>query len=210
MNMRPTVTMQLIRERIQNRTAGIAEDDLAFRLPATDVAALAHEKRAAVATVLREGHEGPEVLLIRRAEHPNDPWSGHMAFPGGREEPSDADLLATVVRETREELALDLERTGRLIGMLDQLPAVARGKRTGLTIAPFVFELVQDSPLTLNYEVAEVLWAPLVRLMRGDYATTYPYTIDGREVRLPAHDVDGRVVWGLTCRMLDSFLTLLR
>lgn len=204
------ITMQRIRERLEGRVAGRAERDLAFRLPKTDVAFLAAEKRAAVAAVLRDAARGPEILLIRRAEHPDDPWSGHMAFPGGREDPGDATLLSTAVRETREELALDLERSARLLGELDLLPAVARGKRTGLTIAPYVFELTESTELTPNYEVAEVLWAPIEGLLRGDYATTYPYRIEGQEVRLPAHEVEGRLVWGLTGRMLDMLLALLK
>jgi 8-oxo-dGTP pyrophosphatase MutT (NUDIX family) len=204
------ITMQRVRERLEGHVAGRADRDLAFRLPKTDVAFLAAERRAAVAAVLRDSQRGPEILLIRRAEHPDDPWSGHMAFPGGREDPTDPDLLSTAVRETLEELSLDLRSSARLLGQLDMLPAVARGKRTGLTIAPFVFELTAEPELRLNYEVAEVLWAPLDGLLRGVYATTYPYTIEGQEVRLPAHDVEGRLVWGLTGRMLDGLLALLR
>ena len=67
-----------------------------------------------------------------------------MAFPGGREDPGDVDLLSTAVRETLEELALDLNYHARLIGRLDDLPAVARGRRTGMSIAPFVFELTSS------------------------------------------------------------------
>jgi 8-oxo-dGTP pyrophosphatase MutT (NUDIX family) len=208
--MEGPITMQHVRERLEGRIAGHADRDLAYRLPKTDVAFLAAEKRAAVAAVVRDSTRGPEILLIRRAEHPDDPWSGHMAFPGGREDPGDPDLLSTAMRETLEELSLDLRRSARLLGPLDELPAVARGKRTGLTIAPFVFELTEEPQLTLNYEVAEVLWAPLDGLLRGHFATTYPYKIEGREVHLPAHEVEGRLVWGLTGRMLDSLLALLR
>ncbi|MGB5283894.1 MAG: NUDIX domain-containing protein, partial [Polyangiales bacterium] len=69
-----------------------------------------HEKWAAVAMLLREGASGPEVFFIRRAEHPRDPWSGHMAFPGGRRDAGDATLLDTAMRETREEVGVDLSR----------------------------------------------------------------------------------------------------
>ena len=163
------------------------------------------DRLASVAAVLRSGPaNGTEVLLIRRASHEDDPWSGHMAFPGGRHDPSDPDLLYTAVRETREELGLDLERAGSLIGRLPLLPAIARGRRVGLTIAPFVFSLESDAPLTPNYEVAEAIWAPLGPMLRGEIATTLPYRMGEELLDMPAFDVNGRIVWGLTYRMLQS------
>ena len=169
------------------------------------------ERRAAVAIVIRQSTDGREVLLIRRAEHPGDAWSGHMAFPGGREDPADESLLATAIRETFEEVALDLAQSGRLLGELAPLPAVARGRPVGMTIVPFVFELVADAPLTYSHEVAEAVWVPLDPLLRGQLRTTLTVDRGGGElVDLPAHDVDGRLVWGLTYRMLDSLFELLR
>ncbi len=168
-------------------------------------------QRAAVAAILRDQTRGPEVLLIRRAEHPLDPWSGHMALPGGREQRSDGDLLQTAIRETLEEVSLDLGSSAQLLGRLDELPAVARGRRTGLTIAPFVFELKgPDAPLVHNHEVAEVLWAPLAPLFRGELSATFAYELAGQRVELPSYDIDGRIVWGLTHRMLESLFSLLR
>jgi 8-oxo-dGTP pyrophosphatase MutT (NUDIX family) len=133
-----------------------------------------------------------------------------MAFPGGRESPADADLLATAVRETREEMALDLARSAQLLGRLPNLPAVARGRRVGLTISPYVFELTGAPELTPNYEVSEFLWTRLGPLMQGAFATTIPYEFEGQRITLPAHDLGGRHVWGLTYRMLESLFTLLR
>ena len=98
-----------------------------------------HEKWAAVALLLREGASGPEVFFIRRAEHPRDPWSGHMAFPGGRQDAQDATLLHTAVRETQEEVGLDLSREAEHIGQLDDLQAIARGKPQETVIRPFVY-----------------------------------------------------------------------
>ena len=66
------------------------------------------QTRAAVAALLRPGSDGAEFLFIHRADDPRDHWSGHMAFPGGRVEPTDADSLAAALRETREEVDLDL------------------------------------------------------------------------------------------------------
>ncbi len=165
---------------------------------------------AAVAAVLREGTAGAEVLLIRRAERAGDPWSGHMAFPGGRRDPADRDLHATAVRETREEVGLDLDADGRLLGRLADMDAIARARRTGLTITPFVFALERDVPLTFaDGEVAEALWAPLAPLARGEGAGTVPYQREGRTVELPCWHVQGRVVWGLTYWMLQSLFEAL-
>jgi len=195
----------VIRERMASRVIDAAH---------TTAAELANGRaggRAAVAIVVRDGADGPQVLLIRRAEHPLDPWSGHMAFPGGREDPTDANLLATAIRETFEELALDLGQVGRLLGQLAPLPALARGRPVDLTIVPFVFELMAEAELRYSDEVAEALWAPINPLMHGRLRTTFAIDRGGdKPMEFPAHDVDGRIVWGLTYRMLDSLFELLR
>jgi 8-oxo-dGTP pyrophosphatase MutT (NUDIX family) len=162
------------------------------------------DRMAAVAAVLRDAAGGAEVLLIRRATHAGDPWSGHMALPGGRRDPGDPDLLFTAHRETREELGLDLGRDARLIGQLEILPALARAHRVELLIAPYVFQLARDVPLTPNHEVQEAIWAPLGPMARGELSTTYPYEWEGQRWEMPAYDVQGRIVWGLTYRMLAA------
>lgn len=198
-------SMAVIRTRIAAKIADAALSTTA------ELSQPAPKGRAAVAIVLRDVLHGPEILLIRRAERAGDPWSGHMAFPGGREAASDASLLATAVRETREELALDLEASGKLLGPLQQLPAVARGRSTGMVIAPFVFELTTQVPLAYKLdEVSEALWAPLQPLMHGSLRSTIAYELSGQSLTLPAHDVDGRKVWGLTYRMLEDLFSLLR
>jgi len=164
------------------------------------------EKHAAVAAVLRDGPDGAEVLLIRRAEHALDPWSGHMAFPGGRYDPEDIDLLTTALRETREELGLDLAANASLLGPLERVPAIARGRRVGMTIAPFVFALERPGALSPNEEVVEAIWAPLGALARGENATSVSFEFEGEKLSLPGWDVGGRVVWGLTYRMLQALL----
>ncbi|MEZ4232000.1 MAG: CoA pyrophosphatase [Polyangiaceae bacterium] len=165
---------------------------------------------AAVAAVLRPAAGDTEVLLIRRAEHDGDPWSGHMAFPGGRHDPEDTSLLYTAERETQEEVGLDLRQSARLLGALPRIPAVARGKRLGLAIAPFVFELEGQAVLSPNHEVSEALWAPLGPLLSGERDIKHTYDWQGQRVYLPAYDVDGRTVWGLTYQMLQILFDRLR
>jgi len=197
--------MRVIRERVAARVVDAAHTTTSELIEGPP------RGRAAVAIVVRERADGTQVLLIRRAEHPGDPWSGHMAFPGGREDPADENLLATAIRETFEELALDLRQAGSLLGQLAPLTAVARGRPIGMTIVPFVFELTRDAELRYSDEVVEAVWVPLDPLLHGRLRTTHAVDRGGGErVQLPAHDVEGRIVWGLTYRMLDSLFDLLR
>jgi 8-oxo-dGTP pyrophosphatase MutT (NUDIX family) len=161
-------------------------------------------RQAAVAAILRGAGADTEVLLIRRAEHPGDPWSGHMAFPGGHVEAGETSLAAAQ-RETREEIGLDLASHGQLIGTLAQTRAVARGRRLDLAITPHVFELVREPRgFVPNHEVAEVLWAPLGPMLTGIARTWLEYEHEGSAQRYPGWDVQGRIVWGLTYRMLGT------
>lgn len=168
-------------------------------------------KRAAVAAVLRpvggiSGQLMPletEVLLIRRADREGDPWSGQMAFPGGHMDPGDPDMLATALRETREEVGLDLGQH-ELIGALDEHPATYQGVFIGMVIAPFVFALKHDVELRPNHEVASVIWAPLGQMARGELNVEHELSRNGEILRLPAFGVGPHVVWGLTHRMLQS------
>jgi 8-oxo-dGTP pyrophosphatase MutT (NUDIX family) len=133
-----------------------------------------------------------------------------MSFPGGRQDPGDPDLLATARRETHEEVGVDLAALGDELGRLSDLEAIARAKRVGLVIRPFVFAVPDDVPLVGNYEVAELLWAPLEPLLMGQADTTHAYTYQDHELQLPAYDVRGRIVWGLTHKMLTSLFEILR
>ncbi len=193
-------SLSVVRERLATRPPRRVSDSESEKPP----------RRAAVATVLRENDGRTEVLFIRRAEHEADPWSGHMAFPGGRHDPGDTDLAHTAVRETLEEVGLDLPRLADPLGALDDLPAIARGRPVGLVISPFVWGLRGPATLVLNHEVNEALWSPIDPLLRGERATTIDYLYEGHMLHLPGYDVDGRIVWGLTFQMLSAFFDRLR
>src|SRR5436190_23089519 len=99
-------------------------------------------KRAAVAVILRERGGEIEVLLIRRSERDDDPWSGHAAFPGGRKEPSDETPEATAIRETREEVGLDLGAPG--VRVLGRFADCTPRRTRGLLVTPVVFSVEGD------------------------------------------------------------------
>jgi 8-oxo-dGTP pyrophosphatase MutT (NUDIX family) len=177
---------------------------LAARAPVDVAEAVA--SRAAVAIILRDGSDGLEALFIRRAEHPRDPWSGQFAFPGGRAEPSDADLAATAIRETLEEIGLDLTATAELLGRLDEVRAMARLRPMNLAIAPYVFRLRVPAPLTISPEVTSLHWLPLQALLDPAAQSTTRYTHEQTTLEFPSLEVDGVVIWGLTYRMFTGFV----
>ena len=135
-----------------------------------------------------------------------------MALPGGREDPGDASILDTAIRETYEEVGLQLDRCARLIGRLPPVPALVQGRAVGMTVAPLIFHLTGEATLCMNHEVAETLWVPLTGLANGAWDTFVDYPLQGSRnvrARLPAWSVEGRVVWGLTHRMIQTLFELL-
>jgi len=163
--------------------------------------------RAAVAVVLRESEPGPELLLIERAKHPEDPWSGHMAFPGGRVDPGDPHAQAAAMRETLEEVGLSLA-DAELLGRLDDIEGRHAGRPLSLVISAHVFHHAQPGALTLNYEVESALWVPLARLVDPAAHVEYPTPYGGYPGILVG-DPGRHVVWGLTYRFLEIFLGVL-
>ena len=163
---------------------------------------LAGPGTAAIALILLEGDSGLEALLIERATRDGDPWSGHMALPGGHAEPSDADLGATAERESFEEVGVDLRESGERLGRLSDCEPV-RG--VPIAVRPFVYLLADRPTLTLSAEIRQGLWVPTLPLQRGERRATHTFSRAGRDLEFPAWDVDGRIVWGLTYRVLEEF-----
>src|SRR5689334_10241192 len=116
--------------------ARLQEISQRMRQRAPQVVGLEPGSRAAVAMVLAPEEDDLRVLMIKRAEHPHDPWSGHMALPGGRHDLGDGDLAETAIRETAEEVGIDLAAHGQLINRLDDLQATARGRNLDMVISP--------------------------------------------------------------------------
>jgi 8-oxo-dGTP pyrophosphatase MutT (NUDIX family) len=168
-----------------------------------------HYKWAAIAVTLRLGPGGaPELLMIKRAERAGDPWSGNVACPGGRMEPGDADLAATAMRETHEEIGVDLARVGRIIGTLDDL-----SPRTPLlppiVIRPFVVAAPSELSIKASEEVASWFWVPLSAVRDAASWGTGMVLIRGVPHDERVFTFGEHRVWGLTERVLRQLVQLL-
>ena len=168
------------------------------------------DRRAAVALIFRAGESGrPELLFIKRAEYPADPWSGQVAFPGGREEAGDANLVDTAVRETREEIGLDLERDATIIGGLDDLrPQTVR--LPAIIVRPYVALLRRAEEMLLSDEVALTFWVPLDALKESGSWRETAVQARGTQMNRRAFHHEGHVIWGMTERILGQLLSLLQ
>lgn len=161
---------------------------------------------AAVAVTLAPDARGTSLLLIRRAEREGDPWSGHLSFPGGRMDPSDASLRHAALRETREEVGVDLTGAEPL-GQLDDLQGVA----VPIVVSAFVYALEAPRLLVLSDEVREAFWVPLDDLLDSARHVTKTFDYQGQALELPAielGDGGGPPLWGLTYHFLEQFFQL--
>ena len=167
------------------------------------------DSHAAVALILDNSvsRNDPDIVFIERAQVQSDPWSGHIAFPGGRCEPGDQLPLNTAIRETEEEIGVDLS-VGQLLGQLDDLT----GRRSHhLVVSCFVFMMSGVGPFRQNHEVANVFTLPMSRLLETKRQTEVQYDAwQGQlfpAIRLSNHEEP--IVWGLTYRFLENFFGLL-
>jgi len=167
-------------------------------------------RRSAVAAIFRSGPSGEaELLFMRRARHESDPWSGQLSFPGGRQDPQDKDLAQTAVRETREEVGLDLNLAAEQLGFLDELQARARGNILPMAIQPISFALnnQQHPPLRHNEEVDSTFWFPVHRLPDPALRTYVDAERASHPMSFPGADLgEHGVLWGLTWMMVVEVL----
>ena len=166
-------------------------------------------RRAAILLALRARADGePELLMIKRAEAEGDPWSGHIACPGGRMEPGDHDLAVTAVRETLEETGVDVARDGRLLGHLDDLfprsPTLPP-----IVIRPYVALVRADVAIVPSHEVAAAFWVPLSALAERGAWTIGTVMVRGIARKVQVFQHGEYTVWGLTERALRQLLTFM-
>jgi 8-oxo-dGTP pyrophosphatase MutT (NUDIX family) len=152
-------------------------------------------KRAAVAVALH----ADRVVLMKRTERLGDPWSGHISLPGGGYQATDTDLRTTAIRETREELAIDLSGA-RVLGHFAPLSPRIAGPG-GIEVTPFVFALADEPTPVPGPEALSAFWLPLLQAASGALDAQYVY--EGSGISFPSWSYEGHVVWGLTWRILS-------
>ncbi len=163
--------------------------------------------QAAVTLILRPHQDGAEGFIIKRAEHPRDPWSGHLALPGGRADLTDEDLRATALRETWEEIGVQLGESallGRLPKLVPNNPRLPR-----IEITPFVAVAPAAFDVTLaSAEVAASFWVSVAVLKAEGMSDQFTLTMEGVPRAWPAYPSTGGPIWGITGRILSDFLRL--
>ena len=160
--------------------------------------------RAAVAVVLGPTPGGLQLLFIERAQHPDDPWSGHIAFPGGRIEADDPSPRAAAERETLEEVGLDLSAAEHW-GRVDDLT----GYMLPVVVSGFVYRLEKPADLVLNYEIESAFWVGADQLRDPGKRTQYRLQRRGGEQAFPALDLLGPnrpLLWGITFRIVRQLI----
>lgn len=160
---------------------------------------------AAVALILAPGPDA--VLVIRRAHREGDPWSGHMALPGGRREAGDDDLVVTAIRETAEEVGAELPRETLLGVLADVVPRTP--VLPPVAVRPFVFRLGGRPSLRLNEEIAAAVWLPVADLEQ-QWRDGVVIEVAGASRVTPAFVTEDGVIWGMTERILRDLLDRLK
>lgn len=169
-------------------------------------------QKASVALIVREHINGCELLMLKRAIKAGDPWSGHMAFPGGKQESAQEATLDTAIRETFEETAIPLSQT-HCIGRLSDLTTRTHNNRGLMTISPWIFHMPAHQKIQLNHESQHAIWLPL-DVFTPEQRQQFQWPLlriagQALTINLPCFRHHQAKIWGLSLIMIDEFMDLL-
>ena len=158
--------------------------------------------RGAIAVFIKEGDDDLWLLMIKRSETPQDPWSGQMAFPGGHAAKQDSSLFDTAVRETQEEVGVDA-RTQQFLGCLDNVYP----KNAPMIVSSFVFLLLNKVDPKTSKEAEEIVWVPVSFLLDPKNISTFVVTIRGEETPMPCYNYSDHIIWGMSFRIIREIIS---
>ena len=161
---------------------------------------------ASVAVILNNEQK---VLFIKRPENPKDPYSGHVAFPGGKNKKDDENLLYTATREVNEEVGIDLNNNARIIGELDQLKPL-NPDGPNYVVTPFLAVLEKNNDLVLNDEVEDYIWIPLTHFLDDANMRVRLKERPGQIIEDYVYEYEKYIIWGMTGRIINSFVNDIR
>lgn len=154
--------------------------------------------------VLIYDHGGRPHIVFQKRTDKVDAHKGQISFPGGGQDPGDADILATALRETHEEIGVHPQHVD-VLGQLDQMKTISN-----FLVTPYVGWLAHY-PYTWTFsddEVAYLLEVPIDHLLHPDTLVPDVRVINGQEIVLPSYRFGDDLIWGATARMLTNFLDL--
>ena len=161
---------------------------------------------ASVAVIINDDQE---ILFIKRPESPNDPYSGHIAFPGGKNKKEDESLLYTAIREVNEEVGIDLNRDARIIGELDQLKPL-NPEGPNYIVTPFLAILETQIVPVINEEVEDYIWIPLPHFLDNSNMRIRIKERAGQTVEDFVYEYENFIIWGMTGRIITSLINEIR
>lgn len=173
--------LSLLRERLRDYRPPASTADAAVLIPVTEGAV-------------------PELILTRRAGHLSS-HAGEVAFPGGKRDASDASIIATALRESREEIGLPEARV-EVIGELGIFTS-----RVGLRVHPVIGLVPADVPLTASPdEIESIFRVPVDFFLNEKPVYTHSFRFMGQDVTVPSFNYGEYVIWGLTAFMIVDLM----
>jgi 8-oxo-dGTP pyrophosphatase MutT (NUDIX family) len=162
------------------------------------------DARSEAAVALLVTPDPDRLLLIRRAEREGDPWSGHLALPGGRRHASDGDLLDTAIRETAEETGIVLRREWCRAQLDDLAPRAPN--LPAIIVRPFVFLVNRAIAPGVSSEVAHAAWLRMADLMAEGVYRESDVEVRGGLRTVAGYHLPEGFLWGMTERILTPIL----
>lgn len=156
--------------------------------------------RSAVSIMTAVMQGTPHLLMIQRSRRVGDPWSGQMAFPGGRQSAADQNILQTACREAEEEVGIDPAPLASRITRLSDLVTRSHHSWKPQVVTPFLFELTEAPPSRINHEASTELWIPMDLFQQP--AGQLPWALGPFTVTLPCHYYRNYPIWGLSLLMI--------
>jgi 8-oxo-dGTP pyrophosphatase MutT (NUDIX family) len=155
-------------------------------------------REAAVLVILYNDNKKLKTILIERVQE-SGPHSGQIAFPGGRRENSDFDLIDTALREADEEIGIKVARES-IIGKLTKVEIPV----SGFSVLPIVcnIDFIPNLKRCEN-EVDSIIIIDILELLKSKAHRNI--IVRDSEIEVPCYIFENKIIWGATAMVLSEF-----